>query len=302
MTGRGAALLVAGIAACVALPATAPAYTAAGDRLFPATIVLPQNAPSDDLYFATGTQPLHSATQPGASDRLTNGTIVYDKTITERFSVGIADGYSRFDQASGAGTASGWQNFTTTFQYLAVLDPDHEFLLSLGAERDWGGTGAQGIGASASGATTSGFYFGKGLGEAAAPWLRPFAITGNVGYQIADQSRRANLLQTGLAIEYSIPYLAAKVETVTLPDFFRAMTPMVEMLYTTPLGSPRGATTAGIVAPGINYAAEGWEFGLVALIPATRAAGSGVGVAAQLHLSLDYLFPESIGRPIFSRR
>ena len=62
-----------------------------------------------------------------------------------------------------------------------------------------------------------------------------------------------------------------------------------------------GALFAVTVAPGVNYAGEGWELGLEALLPATRAAGSGVGVIAQFHLSLDYLFPESIGRPLFAR-
>jgi hypothetical protein len=38
-----------------------------------------------------------------------------------------------------------------------------------------------------------------------------------------------------------------------------------------------------------------------AMIPTTKAAGSGVGVIAQLVLELDYLLPNSVvGRPIFA--
>jgi hypothetical protein len=41
--------------------------------------------------------------------------------------------------------------------------------------------------------------------------------------------------------------------------------------------------------------------GVEALVPATRATGSGVGAALQLHFSLDYLFAGGfLGRPILS--
>jgi hypothetical protein len=43
-----------------------------------------------------------------------------------------------------------------------------------------------------------------------------------------------------------------------------------------------------------------WQFGIEAMIPMTRATGRGLGVTAQFHVWLDYLFPNSIGRPVFS--
>jgi hypothetical protein len=291
------AALVAGLAG---LAAPAFAYTAAGDRLFPASILLPQIAPSDDAYLTSGTQPLHSAALPSSSDRLTNASVVFNKTITERLSVGIEDGWNRFDQA-GAGTASGWQNLETTVKYLAVLDPRHEFLLAVGADREWGGTGAAGVGASRSGAITPALFFGKGMGDLDPAFLRPFAVVGTVGYQLADTHSRPDLLVAGIAIQYSLPYLESKVAALALPDFARKLTPIVELQFATPASATRGAATAATVAPGFNYAGEGWELGLAALVPATRAAGSGVGIIAQFHLSLDYLFPDSIGRPLFAR-
>jgi len=91
------------------------------------------------------------------------------------------------------------------------------------------------------------------------------------------------------------------VTNLDLPDFLRRVSPMLEIQFSTPGGPARGSTTAGTIAPGFNYAGEGWEAGIEALIPTTKAAGSGIGVIAQIHLSLDYLFPETIGRPLFSR-
>ena len=54
-----------------------------------------------------------------------------------------------------------------------------------------------------------------------------------------------------------------------------------------------------LIAPGFAYTGEGWEFALEALVPATRATGTGVGVTAQLHFALDFLFSDSIGKPLF---
>jgi hypothetical protein len=283
-----AALALAGLAA-----APAQAYVAAGDRIFVATLLLPQIAPSDELY-VTGTS------LPQAAGRASNLSVLYDKTITDRLGIGITSGYDWLDQ-SGAETQHGWTNTDVILQYMAVIDPDREFTLSFGLDRNLGGTGARQVGASPQGATTGGVYFGKGLGEVAPEYLRPLAIVGNLGYQIGDGAR-GDQLNAGLALEYSIPYLESKVTSLDLPDLLRNTTPIVELLVTTPMGTTvPGNDTTVTIAPGATYAGEGWEFGLEALLPTTRATGRGVGVLAQFHLALDYLFPDSIGRPIFSR-
>jgi hypothetical protein len=78
------------------------------------------------------------------------------------------------------------------------------------------------------------------------------------------------------------------------------MTPIVETLVATPTRNRGDSTTAVVVAPGVTYLGEGWQFGIEARVPANSAAGHGVGVLAQFSLSLDYFFPDSIGRPLFS--
>jgi hypothetical protein len=281
-------------------PAAALAYTDAGDRLFPATILLPQIGPSDDLYITPSTTALYGP--GGATDRLNNTSFVFNKTITERFSIGFENGWNQFEQpASAGGNQYGFQNLETNAKYLLLLDPDHEFELSLGVDREWGATGAQGIGADRVGATAPQILFGKGMNELPWPDLQPLAVAGVFGYQLADTSRRADQIQTAVALEYSIPYLEAKVANVGLPEFVRNLTPMLEIQFNTPAGRAHGGTTEGTLAPGFNYAGEGWEFGIEALIPTTKGAGRGPGVIAQIHFSLDYLFPDTIGRPIFSR-
>jgi hypothetical protein len=285
-----AALVLAGLALSTA---TANAYTAAGDRIFQADILLPQIAPSDELYFRGSTLPLDGG-------RLDNAAGVFNKTITERFGVRVEGGYNWLER-DGDSTLKGWQNLELGAQYLAILDPAHEFLLSVGVDREFG-TGATRIGASRFGATTPTIYFGKGLGELGPELLRPLALKGNLGYQLSDAAPRPDQWTGGLAIEYSIPYLESKVRASGLPDFLQRVTPQVEFVVSSPTRSVSGVGTSATVAPGFLYAGDGWEFGIEALVPVTRDAGSGVGVIAQVHFALDFFFPNGIGRPLFSKR
>ena len=271
----------------------ASAYTAAGDRDFPATILLPQIGPTDESYFTGASQPV-----PGGRESALSAT--FDKTVIERLGIGLTEGYG-FVQTTGQKPATGWQNLTLIGQYTAIVDRPAEFLLSLGFEREFGGTGAVRAGAEPDGATTPLVYFGKGLGDAGPAWLRPLAIVGNAGYALGDTAARPDLWTGGIAFEYSFPYLTSKVEAGAIPDFLRGVTPMVEITAETPVRATPDAQTAITVAPGVAIAGAGWELGLEAPIAVTRGAGQGVGVALQLHLALDYLMPERFGTPLLDR-
>ncbi len=274
------------------------AYSSTGDRLFPATILLPQIAPGDEFYTNVMTMPL-TPSGIGTPDHVTNFNQVYAKTITDRLGIFVEETYTRLDQVR-AGTLSGWQNFDMSLKYLTVLDLDREFLLTLGLDREFGDTGARRVGASPSGATTPQVFFGKGLGDLDIGYLRPVAITGFAGYQAADSRPRPDLAVGGLTVQYSIPYLQSKVQTFDLPEILRGLTPMTEFVYSTPTGKSFGARTTALFGPGVSYAGEGWELAIEALVPASRATGRGVGITAQLHLSLDFLAPDTIGKPLFS--
>ena len=294
MTARSAIIMgMAGCAAACLLAAPgAEAYTAAGDRIFPATVLLPQIGPSDEFYMTGSTLP-----QAGGG-RSSNLTAVFDKTITDRLSALFTESYNWQHQGGGI-NPSGFQNFNFALQYLAVLDQPHEFLFSVGVEREFGGTGAARIGASDRGATTPAFFFGKGLGDLDIGYFRPFAISGTVGYQFSDGGLRPSSVQSGFAIEYSIPYLLSKVETVSLPSFLRATTPMIEMQFSNPVGNSFGQASTALIGAGFNYSGAGWDVGVEALVPTNHATGRGAGFTVQLHLSLDYLAPSSIGQPLF---
>lgn len=277
---------------------TAFAYTSAGDRLFPATILLPQISPGDEFYTNVMDLPL-TPSGIGTPDHQTNLNAVFAKTITDRLGVFVEETYTRLGTV-GHGTLSGWQNFDMSLKYLTVLDLPHEFLFTVGLDREFGDTGARRVGASPSGATTPQLFFGKGLGDLDVGYLRPVALTGFAGYQAADSRPRPDTAVGGLVLEYSIPYLQSKVQSFDLPEIIRSLTPMTEFQFSTPAGQSFGTRTTALFGPGVSYAGEGWELAVEALVPATRATGRGVGVTAQLHLALDFLAPDTIGHPLFS--
>jgi hypothetical protein len=257
-------------------------------------ILLPQVAPADQLYVTP-------ATQGVSGGRSTDVALNFAKTLTERFGVRFEEDYIWLAR-NGASTRSGWQNLGMNPQYLAILDPPHEALVSLGIDRQWGGTGTRRVGASPKGVTAPIVYFAKGLGDLDLDYLRPLAVTGIVGHQFADAPPRPDNLLTGIAVEYSIPYLQSKVRSFALPDVLRGVTPLVETFVTTATRNRGGNRTGAMIGPGFNYSGEGWEFTIEALIPVGRTGGRSPGVTAQFNLSLDYFFPDTIGKPLLSRQ
>src|ERR1700730_2586427 len=68
------------LAICGLSPTAGYAYTAAGDRIFPATLILPQVAPSDAVWIPISTQPVNPALNVGHT-RETKFTGTYSKFI-----------------------------------------------------------------------------------------------------------------------------------------------------------------------------------------------------------------------------
>jgi hypothetical protein len=189
---------------------------------------------------------------------------------------------------------------------------------------EWGGTGAQSIGAERFNTYTPTLFFGKGFGDLpqGAGWLRAFAITGQVGYAIpgrrstinsidvdpdtgvvtADIEVHPDVLVWGGSLQYSMPYLKSNVIDLGLPDFFNRLIPIVEVALQTPVANTAtsGTVTTGTINPGLIYAADKFQVAAEAIIPVNRASGTGVGGMVQLHFYLDDIFPNSIGKPIFA--
>ncbi|MFL5254044.1 MAG: hypothetical protein ACJ8AI_14330 [Rhodopila sp.] len=254
--------------------------------------MLPQIAPSDAFWITPSTQPTMYGQQ-------TSVTGTYSKLITERLGIQIEGGFVR------RGSFNGAQNLDIQIQYEAILDRDHEFLMSFQVDQEIGGVGSSNVGNFAQSATQPGFTFGKGFGDLPIASLRPLAITGFAGYQVANgQGVRPNMFNAGLSLQYSFPYLVSKVSDPGLPSLLSGMTPMIEVFLSTPVGRRYQTSETLVIAPGVNYSqGSGWEVGIEALIPTNHATGTGWGIIAQVVIQLDYLLPDSIlGRPLIPSR
>ncbi len=285
---------------------TSFAHCFVGARFFPATLAIDDPCVADELSLPTVSWS-RTADMPPAQEWDVSAEV--SKRITEDFGVSIGDTWSQINQPGGFKMA-GFGDLETTFQYQLMKDDAHELAMLLGLIVDWGGTGAinSGLGTPYSMLTPS-YYFGKGFGDLpdSAGWLRAFAVTGQVGYQIPTESYDPTqnlfipqVLTYGASLQYSMPYLKSEIKDLELPDFINHLIPIVEAQFATPVANNFGNSnaTTGTVNPGVIYVSTYYQIGLEAVVPVNRESGSGVGFLAQLHLYLDDMFPNTLGQPL----
>ena len=315
-------LLAMFAAATAALPLSGSAHEIVGNRFFPATVAIDDPGVNDELALPTVSL---GKTGDDPSFKQLDISAEYSKRITEDFAVSFAPTWSRLYAPGGPNMtgARGFQNIETTFKYRLYKSPEHEFVLSAGLEIEWGGSGAQQVGAERFTVYTPTLYFGKGFGDLPAElnWARPFAITGQIGYSIPGVSKTTSavvdpdtgeqdidiefnprVLNWGLSFQYSMPYLKSAVIDLGLPDFINRLIPIVEASMQTPVSntSSSGTLTTGTINPGLIYTGDKYQIALEAVIPVNRQSGTGVGIVGQLHFYLDDILPTTLGRPVFA--
>ena len=211
--------------------------------------------------------------------------------------------------------ATGFANIDVGAKYVFFQSPAHEFIVSGGVVVDVGGTGSGPNTALPSDqftTVTPALFVGKGFGDLATDWARPFAITGSVAYAIPtvihdplDGSQVPNVLTYGGTIQYSLLYRNAFVEEV--PKAFNRLIPAFEAAFSTPVANTGPSVdgnfsvhdTIGIVGPSLYYVGSTFEVGVMAQVPINRASGLHPGVMAILDFFLDDIFPDTIGKPLF---
>ncbi|HVJ55640.1 MAG TPA: hypothetical protein VM689_24475 [Aliidongia sp.] len=297
----------------LALAHSASAHGFAGDRFFPATLQTDDPFVADEASLPTLTR---NPTDPSGGQSYLIETDIA-KRLTSDF--GLTASYSwNYAQPKGAPAQSGFGGLSTGAQYQLFVDDAHEFMGLVGLDVDWGHTGAVNHGGADDHTTLSPtFDFGKGFGDLpdSLTWLKPFAITGNIGASFptrvnSDGDLNQTTFNAGFAVEYSLEYLQHHVKDIGIPAPFDRLIPLVEVTSTTPLNrgfnadtgltNGTGNSTSGVVAPGMIWAGQFFQIGAEAIIPYGQGQGHGVGAVLQFHLFLDDLFPGSIGRPILS--
>jgi hypothetical protein len=297
----------ASLLAIAALLPTTPAlaHGFAGQRFFPATIATDDPFVSDELSLPTVSTIRNPG--PGGGQEIDISADLA-KRITPSFGLGIGQTWQHFSNAP-----PGFSNLSLSAKYQLLIDAPHEALLAVGVDAEVGGTGAKRVGADRFSTVTPSLFFGKGMGDLpdSMKWLKPFAITGSLGVgfptqastivdpDTGDVERHSNTLETGIAIEYSLPYLQSAVQDIGLPAPFNRMIPLVEFSFSTPFNRGNNGLTTGTINPGVVWAGRYFQVAAEAIIPANNRTGRNVGGVIQLHFFLDDLFPTSIGRPIF---
>ncbi|MBV8701153.1 MAG: hypothetical protein JO052_25380 [Bradyrhizobium sp.] len=320
MSTRWACAGLSGLAVALVCVTQGSAHEIVGNRFFPATLGIDDPGVNDELALPT-VDSFHTGDNPPV--RQHDISAEFSKRITEDFAISFGTAYTFLDMMdSTVPGANGFQNLETTFKYRVYKNPEHEFVMSVGLTVEWGGTGSSSVGAEAFNVYTPTIYFGKGMGDLpdSLSWLRPVAITGQVGYSIpetrfativgvdpdtglqtVDTEFHPYVLNWGLSIQYSMPYLKSSVVDLGLPDFIDHLIPLVEANLQTPVSNTltSGTLTTGTINPGVIWVGNTFQFGVEALIPINRQSGSNVGVIAQLHYYLDDIDPHGIGKPLF---
>jgi hypothetical protein len=297
------------------------AHEIVGNRFFPATLGIDDPGVNDEMSLPTVAN-FHTGDDPSFRQR--DISAEFSKRITEAFAVSFGSTFTSLKPPGGPTGmgASGFQNFDTTFKYRVFRDPVHEFVMSVGVSIEWGGTGAEAVGAEPFNHYTPTVYFGKGFGDLpdTLSWIRPVAVTGQVGYSIparnftttfgidpdtgdptVDTQFHPRVLNWGGTVQYSMPYLKSAVIDLGLPEFVNHLIPLVEATLQTPVANTlsSGTLTTGTINPGVIWVGNTFQIGVEALIPINRQSGTNVGVIAQLHLYLDDIDPHGIGKPLF---
>jgi len=314
---------LATLAAVLAVSTTlARAHEIVGNRFFPATLTIDDPGVNDELALPT-ISISKTGDDPSFKQLDVSGEI--SKRITDAFAVSFTPTWSRLYAPGGPAMtgAQGFQNLETTFKYRVIKNAEHEFIMSVGLSIEWGGSGGQSVGAERFTVYTPTVFFGKGFGDLPSDlnWMRPFAVTGQIGYAIPGVSKTTTaavdpdtgelsidtefnprVLNWGGSLQYSMPYLKSAVVDLGLPDFLNHLIPIVEFSMQTPVSNTvtSGTVTTGTISPGLIYVGKTFQIAVEALIPVNRQSGTSVGIIGQLHFFLDDIFPNSIGRPIFA--
>jgi hypothetical protein len=311
---------LAALAGAALLPAhVAFAHGFAGPHMFISTLLIDDPNVADEASVPTFMWLPQPTEGGGPAPGLYSLDFEFDKRITENFGFSIGDGY-QWLRTPGAKTANGWGNLEAGLKYKPYVSAEHEFMLSVGLFREFARTGATGANGAAldiddSSSTTPTIFWGKGFGDLPIGYLRPFAITGTLGYTVADKKLKvtgtdpvsgdplfnngiSNQWSGGLSMQYSMRYLQSQVKDFGLPEFVNRLTPVVEVAWSSPASKPNQSSTQYLIGAGINYTAQNYAVTVEALIPGNKQTGSHLGVIAQFHLYFDDMFPNSLGKPI----
>lgn len=289
------------IALVLISPVRSFAHGVIGKRFFPESLTVTDPFPSDEADLLAFS---HLKDNDAAVNTYGAGI---SKKLSPDLSIGIDGAYSDIRPNDDAPLMRGFENIGVEMKYAMARLPEHEFLVTAALEFEIGGTGSRVIGREPHSAVTPQLMFGYGLGDLpdGLKYLKPFALTGQVGLttslgnKSAEAVEIADRVRYGLVIEYSFLYLQSFVKDIGIPWPLNRLVPVVEFNFERPINGPAAYQATGTANPGFIWAGRYYEFGLEAIIPMNDRTGHRVGVQGLIHLFLDDMFPRSYGKPLF---
>ena len=175
--------LAGALVAVLAGPGSTHGGGEAGKRFFPSTLAVDDPFAADELELPV----VLSITRPGSGGgpavRETQISGEYEKSITPNLEVSVAGDWVSLDPDVEA-SQSGFDNLDVGLKYQLFTSAPTILSVSLGA--DVGGTGSEAIGAESFSTIGAAFGFARGLGDLpqSLGWLRPLAVTGQIGAEM----------------------------------------------------------------------------------------------------------------------
>jgi hypothetical protein len=288
----------------VLTPGTGWGHGVVGKRFFPTTLTIEDPFVSDELSFV-----VEHIKDPHAKE--TELEVEIQKRLSPNFSLGFGGAY-RTIKPSGdhggeegeeeghqesSGTAYGFSNPTFSLRYQFLRDAVRELAGTMALNITPGGVGRSSRGASET-TLTPALQIGKGFGDLpdAAGWLKPFAVTSSLGFNIftvgSETEELDNSLEWGVTLMYSIPYLQSFVKDVGIPWPFSRLIPIVEFNGETLLSGHSSGETTAFANPGLIWAGKYIELAVEAKIPLNDISGRNVGILGMIHFFLDDIAPD----------
>ena len=257
------------------------AHGIASDRYFPPTITLDDPYAADEVHAVVGRTPnvgLNNTNTAIGNVMMLGGGI----EPIPGFGISL-DGLYRSPNANLTPQANGFDNVYYTIKKELTINDEHEFALTAGVNGQIGGTGGPG----AANYTTyaPSVFYAKGFGDLpnSLSLLKPFAVTGVLGYQMPTDQSQPKALNWGFTLQYSFMYLNEHVQSTGWGEPLNHMIAVVEFpLQTCKTGTCSGQVT-GSVNPGIVWVGPEFNLTAQAVLPINSQSGQGVGVLFQIH-------------------
>ncbi|HLC05252.1 MAG TPA: hypothetical protein VJK02_19640, partial [Anaerolineales bacterium] len=234
------------------------------------------------------------------------------KRLSPNFSLGFGGAYRIIKPSGGHGeehgeegeheesngTAYGFSNPTVSLRYQFLRDSVSELAGTMALNITPGGVGAKRVGALSETILTPALQIGKGFGDLpdAAGWMKPFAVTSSLGFNIftggSETEELDNSLEWGVTVMYSIPYLQSFVKDMGIPWPLNRLIPIIEFNGETLLSGHNSGETTAFANPGLIWAGKYIQLAVEAKIPLNDISGRNVGILGMIHFFLDDIAPD----------